>query len=66
MQRCRQGLESLDALGMIQKTWPSDARDGYTFKKEVVEESLVEEAEVLLEAHEMELEDVGCVQDDVE
>jgi hypothetical protein len=65
LRRCRLGLENLDALVMIQKNWPSDARDGCTFKCEVVEEYFADEAD-LLDAHEMELEDGGCFEEDVE
>lgn len=60
--QCRLGLENLDALVMIENNWPDN---GCTCKGEVVEEFFADEAD-LLDTYEMELEDAGYFEEDVE
>lgn len=50
---------------MIQNNWSCDTRAGSTFKKDVMEEYFVEEVDLFV-AHETELEEASCFEDDVD
>ena len=56
---------NLNALVMIQKNWPCDACDDFTFKEDVVKEYFVDEVD-LLDAHEIELVEASYFEDDVD
>ena len=64
LRRCRLGIQNLDALVMILKNWPIDARDECnSFAKSDLGEFFVDEAE-LVDAHEDELQVAGCFEED--
>lgn len=50
---------------MIQKNWPCDACASSTFKNDAMEEYFVEEVDLFV-AHETELEEASCFEDDVD
>ena len=61
---CRLGIQILDALVMILKHWPIDARDECnSFVKSDLGDFFVEEAK-LVDVHENELQIAGCFEED--
>ena len=64
LRRCRLGIQNLDALVMILKNWPIDARDEYnSFAKSDLGEFFVHKAE-LVDVHEDGLQVASCFKED--